>query len=66
MTPDTTNPFHQAKTEFLGELQEFTGVALSPDDPSVEPRVRKGRPKLENVTDCNSANEIDSVGPNHN
>jgi hypothetical protein len=44
MNSNATNPHHQPETEFTGELQEFTGPALSPDDPSLEPRVRKGRP----------------------
>jgi hypothetical protein len=44
MTPSSTNPHHQAETEFTGELQVFSGPALSPDDPSLEPRQRKGRP----------------------
>jgi len=44
MNPKPTNPQHQAETEFTGELQEFSGPALSPDDPSLEPRVRAGRP----------------------
>jgi hypothetical protein len=35
---------HQPETEFIGELQEFTGTFISPDDPSLEPRERKGRP----------------------
>jgi hypothetical protein len=38
------NPRHQQETEFTGELQEFSGPALSPDDPSLEPRVRRARP----------------------
>jgi hypothetical protein len=42
MTP--TNPLHLPETEFTGELQEFSGQALAPDDPRVEQRVRKGRP----------------------
>jgi hypothetical protein len=44
MDTTTTNPLHQPETEFHGELQEFSGPALGPDDPSLEPRVRKGRP----------------------
>ena len=39
-----TNPMHQPETEFHGEIQVFTCPALSPDDPSLEPRVRRGRP----------------------
>ena len=38
------NPLHQPETEFIGELQEFEGPALDPNDPSLEPRVRRGRP----------------------
>ena len=44
MTPNTPRPLHQPETEFVGELQEFTGTFLPPDDPSLEPRERKGRP----------------------
>ena len=38
-------PPQQQETEWHGELQQFSGPALSPDDPSLEPRVREGRPK---------------------
>ena len=38
------NPLHQPQTEFIGELQEFEGEALNPNDPRLEPRVRRGRP----------------------
>jgi hypothetical protein len=44
MNPNPINPLHQPETEFQGELQVFSGPALAPDDPSLEPRVRKGRP----------------------
>jgi hypothetical protein len=44
MTPHSANPRHQPETEFTGEVQVFSGPALSPDDPSLEPRQRKGRP----------------------
>ena len=44
MNLNPTNPLHQSETEFHGELQEFSGQALAPDDPSLEPRERKGRP----------------------
>ena len=44
MNPNVTNPRHQPETEFHGELHEFSGAALAPDDPSIEPRERKGRP----------------------
>jgi hypothetical protein len=44
MQPKASNALHQPETEFHGELQVFSGPALSPDDPSLEPRVRKGRP----------------------
>jgi hypothetical protein len=44
MNPQTSNPLHQPETEFQGELQVFAGPAVSPDDPNLEPRVRKGRP----------------------
>src|SRR5262249_47416674 len=44
MKSDSPNPLHRPETEFHGELQEFSGPALSPDDPTLEPRLRKGRP----------------------
>jgi len=44
MSPDTNKPHHLPETESVGELQEFTLEALAPDDPRLEPRVRKGRP----------------------
>ena len=44
MTPGSANPHHQPETKFTGELQVFSGPALSPDDPSLEPRERNGRP----------------------
>jgi hypothetical protein len=44
MSPKPTNPHHQPETECMAEKQEFAGPALSPDDPKLEPRVRKGRP----------------------
>jgi hypothetical protein len=56
MNPSTTNPLHQPETEFHGELQVFSGPALAPDDPTLEPRVRKGRPadlKKPSATDKN-------------
>jgi len=48
MTPISINPLHQRETEFTGETQVFSGPALLPDDPSLEPRERKGRPTREN------------------
>ena len=44
MDANSKRPMHQAETEFIGELQEFTGTVVAPDDPSLEPRERKGRP----------------------
>jgi hypothetical protein len=44
MNADSNKPTHQPETEFTGELQEFTVEALAPDDPRLEPRIRKGRP----------------------
>ena len=44
MTPNSVNPHHQSETEFTGEVQIFSGPALSPNDPQLEPRQRKGRP----------------------
>ena len=44
MTPSSANPRHQSETEFSGELQVFSGPALSPDDPTLKPRERKGKP----------------------
>jgi hypothetical protein len=44
MNPKAINPHHQPETEFQGEFQEFSGLALAPGDPSLETRMRKGRP----------------------
>jgi len=44
MNTDSGRPMHQPETEFIGELQTFSGQALSPTDPGIEPRERKGRP----------------------
>jgi hypothetical protein len=44
MNANPTNPRQQPETEWHGELQEFSGPALSPTDPSIEPRARQGRP----------------------
>ncbi len=41
---DSPRPPHQPETEFTGDLQVFSGLALAPNDPSLEPRERKGRP----------------------
>ena len=40
MDADKPRPMHQPETFFVGELQEFTGTVVSPDDPSLEPRVQ--------------------------
>ena|SRR6266436_6011132 len=39
-----SNPLHQPETKFIGEVQKFSGTVFSPDDPRLEPRVRRGRP----------------------
>jgi hypothetical protein len=44
MNANSSNPKEQPETEWHGELQEFAGPALPPDDPNLEPRVRRGRP----------------------
>ena len=44
MNADSERPMHQPETEFIGELQVFIMPVVSPDDPSLEPRERKGRP----------------------
>jgi hypothetical protein len=44
MRTKPTNPHHQPETEFNGELQEFSGQAVSPYDPNLGPRARTGRP----------------------
>jgi hypothetical protein len=46
MDLERTNPRHQPETRFNGEIQVFEGPALSPNDPSIEPRIRKGRPNV--------------------
>jgi len=53
-----SNPRHQPETEFSGEIQVFSGPALSPDDPTLEPRERKGRPT--NPADRPAVSERDS------
>jgi hypothetical protein len=42
MSAKPTKPQHQPETGFTGELQEFCGPAVAPDDPGLEPRVRRG------------------------
>ena len=44
MTADSKKPPHQPETESGAELVEFTLEALAPDDPRLEPRIRRGRP----------------------
>ena len=44
MKTRASRPRRQSETEFDGEYLEFSGRALSPDDPSLEVRVRRGRP----------------------
>ena len=44
MNTKPKRPKHQRETEYTGDLQEFFCLGLSPNDPSLEPRVRKGRP----------------------
>jgi hypothetical protein len=44
MNANSPRPHHQPETEFIGEVQEFSGEFLPPDDPSLEPRIRRGRP----------------------
>jgi hypothetical protein len=57
MDPNSNRPPHQPETEFAGEVQEFSGPALSPMDPTLEPRVRKGRP-------ANRKPIVDAENPN--
>ena len=58
MRPNATNPLHQPETEFHGELQEFSGPALAPDNPGLEPRVRKGRPADPKKTSATDKNDM--------
>lgn len=44
MTPDSERPRHQPETESGAILVEFTVEALAPDDPRLEPHIRRGRP----------------------
>jgi hypothetical protein len=44
MASNAYDPRKLAETEFAGELQEFCGPALAPNDPQLEPRERRGRP----------------------
>jgi hypothetical protein len=41
---DRNNPLHQPETEWIGEIYEFSGPALAPDDPNLGPRECRGRP----------------------
>jgi hypothetical protein len=47
MHTNASHPKKQKETELHGDLQEFRGPAVSPNDPSIEPRVRRGRPLQE-------------------
>jgi hypothetical protein len=38
------NPLHKKHTLFTGSFQAFSGTVVSPDDPRVAGRIRKGRP----------------------
>jgi hypothetical protein len=60
MTPSSANPRHQPETEFTGDVQVFCGPALSPDDPRLEPRERKGRPN--DAGHLSAAEKKDSQG----
>ena len=44
MNPDTPRPGHRPETKFTGDYQAFVGEFIDPNDPSLEPRERKGRP----------------------
>lgn len=44
MNTDSKQPPFQSETEYTGEVQVFSEPALAPDDPSLEPRDRTGRP----------------------
>jgi hypothetical protein len=44
MNTNTNYPQRQNETEWDGDVQFFSGPALAPDDPSLEVRVRRGRP----------------------
>jgi hypothetical protein len=44
MNANPSDPKRQKETEWHGELQQFAGPVLSPTDPSLEPRIRRGRP----------------------
>jgi hypothetical protein len=44
MKKNPPRPKPLPETEFTGEVQEFSVVALAPDDPSLEVRERRGRP----------------------
>ena len=51
LSPNSPWPVHQPETEFIGEVQEFSGNFLPADDPGLEPRMRKGRPADRKI-DC--------------
>lgn len=44
MKPKQKRPRHSKFTLFVGEVQIFESRMLKPDDPSLEPRERQGRP----------------------
>jgi hypothetical protein len=44
MHADQNGARKHPETELHGDLQSFCGPALLPNDPSLEPRVRRGRP----------------------
>ena len=60
MDANSKRPMHQPETEFIGELRLFEGEALSPDDPSLEPRIRRGRP-----ADCKRDPRFDLPADDH-
>ena len=49
MDANPSRPHHQKETEWDGDLQQFSGSALAPNDPCLEPRCAK-RPTSENPT----------------
>jgi hypothetical protein len=45
MRPKANRPQRNPETFMNADLQKFSGEALDPDDPRLEPRVRRGRPQ---------------------
>lgn len=52
----------QQETEFNGELQQFAGPVFAPDNPQIEPRVRKGRPIVQTNPSAKQSSDENTTG----